>query len=62
MSKKELQKNGDVVIPKSLPSQDENSKKRVPDNKDDSSDDDVFYDTEDDPEEDADEDLNESVV
>ncbi|XP_065156936.1 proteoglycan Cow isoform X2 [Atheta coriaria] len=67
VSKKELQKNGDVVIPKS-PSgsfeSNDGNRKRQQQQEDaadlDDSDDDVFYDTEDDPEDDADEDLSDS--
>lgn len=62
VSKKELQKNGDVVVPKSSVSSNDNTQKRPQETKDDDGDDDVFYDTEDDPEEDSDDDLNESVV
>ncbi|XP_044259569.1 proteoglycan Cow isoform X1 [Tribolium madens] len=54
VSRKELKKNGDIVVPKSTVKTEESK------NEDDD-DDDVFYDTEDDPD-DADEDLNDSVV
>nr|XP_015838869.1 PREDICTED: testican-2 isoform X1 [Tribolium castaneum] len=54
VSRKELKKNGDIVVPKSTVKTEESK------NEDDD-DDDVFYDTEDDPD-DTDEDLNDSVV
>lgn len=63
VSKKELQKNGDVVIPKSmLSTEDVNKRRERQDSRDEDADDDVFYDTEDDPEDDNDEDLNDSVA
>jgi sparc/osteonectin/cwcv/kazal-like domain-containing proteoglycan (testican) len=53
VSRKELKKNGDIVVPKSTVKTEES--------KSEDDDDDVFYDTEDDPD-DADEDLNDSIV
>lgn len=66
VSKKELQKNGDVVIPKSMVVND--NRHRTPDKKelDNSSEgdetDDVFYDIEDDPDEDQNEEGKEAVA
>lgn len=60
VSKKELQKNGDVVIPKSMAAADD--RKPTQTRIDDDTDDDVFYDTEDDPDDDTEEDLSDSVA
>ncbi|XP_017785689.1 PREDICTED: testican-3 isoform X2 [Nicrophorus vespilloides] len=61
VSKKELQKNGDVVIPKSMSTTAEASRKQRQDSIDES-DDDVFYDTEDDPDDDTDEDMSDAAT
>lgn len=58
VSKKELQKNGDVVVPKSAV---EKETRKAESSKEDDADDDVFHDTEDDPEGDNDGDMGESV-
>lgn len=63
VSKKELQKNGDVVVPKSMLNSEESGKRRErQDSRDEDADDDVFYDTEEDPDDDTDDDLNDSLA
>ncbi|XP_018321809.1 proteoglycan Cow [Agrilus planipennis] len=59
VSKKDIEKNGDIIIPKSSAFTDEVNK-RHQGSRDDDFDDDIFYDTEDDPDDDSDEDSNDA--